>query len=260
MIEALLDLPQHLRERLVAALQARLLPKRPSEAAIRSVLGGGFDVGRVREVLWAFDEMGLSGPSAARWIQSIAKVEARAPRMDLVWSGPEVAGLHARDTRRVYAELLGSAQRSLWLSTFVFFDGPRAFAPLARRMDEVAGLEVTLLLNIQRRRGDMAPSDHLVRRFAERFWSQEWPGRARPHVFYDPRSLDPDEPTGVLHAKAVIADDQTVFITSANLTDAALDRNIEIGLLVGDRTLATSLVTHLRALIERGLLSPLPVS
>jgi phosphatidylserine/phosphatidylglycerophosphate/cardiolipin synthase-like enzyme len=40
---------------------------------------------------------------------------------------------------------------------------------------------------------------------------------------------------GVLHAKGVVADDEVVFVTSANLTEAALDRNIEVGLLVRDR-------------------------
>jgi phosphatidylserine/phosphatidylglycerophosphate/cardiolipin synthase-like enzyme len=62
----------------------------------------------------------------------------------------------------------------------------------------------------------------------------------------------------VLHAKAVVADEEALFITSANLTEAALDRNIEIGLLVRDRALAASLVCHFRGLIDQGLLSPLP--
>jgi phosphatidylserine/phosphatidylglycerophosphate/cardiolipin synthase-like enzyme len=78
-------------------------------------------------------------------------------------------------------------------------------------------------------------------------------------VFYDPRALDPEGPTGVLHAKAVVTDEESVFVTSANLTEAALDRNIEIGLLVRDRVLASSLICHFRGLIDRGLLSPLPM-
>jgi phosphatidylserine/phosphatidylglycerophosphate/cardiolipin synthase-like enzyme len=79
-------------------------------------------------------------------------------------------------------------------------------------------------------------------------------------VYYDPRSLDLDGPTGVLHAKAVVADDEVVFVTSANLTAAAFDRNIELGLVVRDRALAASVSAHFRALIDRGLLHPLPVA
>jgi len=169
-----------------------------------------------------------------------------------------VAGLHARDTRRVYEEVIGAARHSVWLSTYAFFDGPRAFEYLARRMDSAPELRATLLLNLQRKRGDTASSDELVRRFADRFWSVEWPGASRPMVYFDPRALDADGPGGVLHAKAVIADDEAVFVTSANLTEAAFDRNIEVGLLVRDRTLALTITSHFQALIARELLRPLP--
>jgi hypothetical protein len=122
------------------------------------------------------------------------------PRPDLVWSGPEVPGLHARDTRRVYEELFGSAERSVWASTYAFFDGLRAFEVLARRMDARPDLRVILLLNIQRRRGDTTAAEQVVRRFADHFWTKDWPGSCRPRVYYDPRSLEPDGPVGVLQS------------------------------------------------------------
>ena len=43
-----------------------------------------------------------------------------------------------------------------------------------------------------------------------------------------------------------------------HITEAALDRNIEIGLLVRDRTLAVSVTSHFHTLIDQGLLRPLP--
>jgi phosphatidylserine/phosphatidylglycerophosphate/cardiolipin synthase-like enzyme len=78
-------------------------------------------------------------------------------------------------------------------------------------------------------------------------------------VFYDPRALDPEGPSGVLHAKAVVADDEAVFITSANLTEAALDRNIELGVLIRDRAMALAVGGYFRSLIDRELLKPLPL-
>ena len=39
---------------------------------------------------------------------------------------------------------------------------------------------------------------------------------------------------------------------------AALDRNIEMGLVLRDRPLAASVTRHFRGLIERGLLRALP--
>ena len=52
--------------------------------------------------------------------------------------------------------------------------------------------------------------------------------------------------------------EESVFVTSANLTAAAWDRNIELGLLVRDRALATTTVIHFRTLIEKDLLRRLP--
>lgn len=56
----------------------------------------------------------------------------------------------------------------------------------------------------------------------------------------------------------MVADDETVFVTSANLTKAALERNIELGLLIRDRALAQSIVAHFRGLIDGRVLSALP--
>ncbi len=258
MTEVLLALPSHLRKRLESALEAGTLGPPYRAVAVRAALGGAPASDAVAGALGELAGLGVSGPACAAWLRGFDQAAGRRAAPDFVWSGPEVAGLHARDTRRVYEELLGSAVRSAWVATYAFFDGPRAFEVLARRMDETPGLAVTLLLNVQRRKGDTTGADHLVRRFADRFWEQEWPGAARPRVFYDPRSLDPDGGAGVLHAKAVVVDDEAVFVTSANLTEAALDRNIEIGLLVRDRALAATMTRHFTTLIERSLLQPLP--
>lgn len=260
MTDVLFALPAHLRKRLVGALESGLLATPYSLSSLRSVLGIRVGGEEVVTALGELQQMGVSGPASAAWLRSFEAATARMPRPDLVWSGPEVPGLHARDTRRVYEELLGSAECSVWASTFAYFDGPRAFEVLSRRMDARPDLRVTLLLNIQRRRGDTTAGEQLVRRFADRFWGTDWPGSARPRVYYDPRSLELEGPAGVLHAKAVVADEEVVFVTSANLTEAALDRNIEIGLLVRDHALAASVSTHFRGLIDRGLLRPLPVA
>lgn len=212
----------------------------------------------VSAALTELASLGVDGRAAAAWLRTLEEVTSRRRSPDLVWSGPEVSGLHARDTRRVYEELLGSAERSLWASTYAYFDGPRAFAVLAERMKARPQLRVNLLLNIQRRRGDTTAPDGLVRVFADRFWKTDWPGSARPRVYFDPRSLEPEGPAGVLHAKAVVADDEVVFVTSANLTEAALDRNLELGLLVRDRPLALSVAGYFQGLIDAGLLKPLP--
>ena len=260
MSDILLDLPSHLRNRLSSALESGLLGPSPTLASLRSVLGNREDTEGLAAALVELARLGISGPAAAAWLRTLDRAAAKTRKPDLVWSGPEVPGLHARDTRRVYEELLGSAERSIWASTYAFFDGPKAFEVLARRMDARPALRVTLLLNIQRQRSDTTASEQLVRRFADRFWKTDWPGSSRPSVFYDPRALDPERPGGVLHAKAVVADDEAVFITSANLTEAALDRNIELGVLIRDRAIALAVGGYFRNLIDRDLLKPLPLA
>ena len=258
MTEALLALPAHLRKRLERALDSGILTPSCRPAAVDAAVGGAHESEAVAKALDELHSLGVSGRGCAAWLRGFDQVASRRTAPDFVWSGPEVAGLHARDTRRVYEELLGSAARSAWVTTYAFFDGPRAFEVLARRMDETPGLAVTLLLNVQRKKGDTTDADHLVSRFADRFSTEEWPGSDRPQVFYDPRSLDLNGGAGVLHAKAVVVDDEAVFVTSANLTEAALDRNIEIGLLVRDRTLAATMTRHFTTLTKQSLLQRLP--
>ena len=154
MTPSLLRLPAHVRRGLASALESGMLPVPCTEAAAGSVLNlreGAEEAAALVEELRA---SGIDGKAAAAWIRTVEEEVARVPAPDLVWSGPEVPGLHARDTRRVYEELLGQAARSLWASTFAYFDGQRAFEVLARRMDEVSDLQVKLLLNIQRGGGD----------------------------------------------------------------------------------------------------------
>jgi phosphatidylserine/phosphatidylglycerophosphate/cardiolipin synthase-like enzyme len=258
--DVLLDLPSHLRNRLASALESGVLGDSPSVVSLKSVLGPRNDADSIVAALLELGQFGVTGAAAAAWLRALARAAARTSKPDLVWSGPEVPGLYARDTRRVYEELLGSAERTIWASTYAFFDGPKAFEVLARRMDTKPTLHVTLLLNIQRKRGDTTASEQVVRRFTERFWKVDWPGSSHPKVFYDPRALETEGPGGVLHAKAVVADDESVFVTSANLTEAALDRNIELGVLIRDRAFALTIIGYFRNLIDRNLLKPLSTS
>ncbi len=180
----------------------------------------------------------------------------RSPQ--LVWSGPEASGL-AGDTGDVYEELFSSAKHSLWVASFVRDRDPDVFGELAANIDRTPGLEVRLLLNIDRRRREKDRrhrNKKVVRRFADTFW-RLWPGEHRPLVYYDRRSVDL-RARGKLHAKAVVADEERVFVTSANLTFAAWDDNVELGLLVRDRALAKGIVTHFQTLIDRDYLRQLP--
>ena len=132
MTEVLLALPAHLRKRLEHALDAGMVapPYRP--AAVDAAVGGASESEAVAKALDELHRLGVSGRGCAAWLRGFDHVASRRTAPDFVWSGPEVSGLHARDTRRVYEELLGSAACSAWVTTYAFFDGPRAFEVLAR--------------------------------------------------------------------------------------------------------------------------------
>jgi len=60
--------------------------------------------------------------------------------------------------------------------------------------------------------------------------------------------------TTPLHAKCVAVDRQHAYVSSANFTEAAQERNIEVGLLVRSPRLAAQLTNHFDRLLEAGFL------
>ncbi|MGZ4790359.1 MAG: phospholipase D-like domain-containing protein [Ilumatobacteraceae bacterium] len=61
-------------------------------------------------------------------------------------------------------------------------------------------------------------------------------------------------PEAKFHAKAVIIDGRDVLLTSANVTKAAYDKNIELGVLCRGGGVAEQVQRHFDALIARGVL------
>lgn len=257
MTTPLLDLPSYQRQKLVTALRNKALAPPYPDVAVLSTIGAGNFVAAVAAELRALDTKGIGGAAIAYALTLAGEASASVHRPDLVWSGETVAGVHARKTRQVFDELVGGAVRSLWISSYTYWDGAQAFARLAARMDATPDLGVKLLLNIQRDKGDTSTAEELASSFAAALW-KHWPGKRRPEVYFDPRSLKDGTEKAVLHAKAVVADDEAAFITSANLTEKAFDENIEVGLLTRDRTVASALARHFAVLIQRGILEPLP--
>ena len=176
-------------------------------------------------------------------------------RPQLVWSGPESDP--GGTTRHRVAELFAAAKHSLWISSYVAQSRRDILGRVAQRLDSTPELRVNVILNLPRYKRDDRAARRVVHEFSDRFWKR-WPGKNRPCVYYDPRPAHRDR--GQLHAKFVVADDEQVFVTSANLTRAAWDANIELGVLLEDRAVAGLVVDHLEHLINRKHLVRLPGS
>jgi phosphatidylserine/phosphatidylglycerophosphate/cardiolipin synthase-like enzyme len=179
------------------------------------------------------------------------KVGADVAALELVTSGPDIAGT-TRATGVALRELFAETEHRVLIVGFAVHQGREIFAALTDRMRQRTNLAVRLCLDVRRAPGDTTRSDALLRRFAERFVRQEWPGPRLPEVFYDPRSLDEVGARASLHAKCVVVDGTRVFIGSANLTEAAQLRNIEIGRSRADRHSHLQLRAHQRGLEDEG--------
>jgi len=174
--------------------------------------------------------------------------------IDLVLTGPPIAGAENRDTGVVVSDLFRQAEETILIAGYAVYQGQKVFRALVERMVERPSLKVRMLLDIQRKPGDTSSSAELIRRFAHRFQTEEWPhGKPFPEIFYDPRALSTvRSKRAALHAKCVVADSRDVFVSSANFTEAAQERNVEIGLLLHSTSVAENLTRFFDALCATG--------
>lgn len=61
-----------------------------------------------------------------------------------------------------------------------------------------------------------------------------------------------------MHAKILVVDRRKIFLTSANFTEAAQQRNVEMGLLCNTPHLAEQVCSYFEGLRNKQLLLPLP--
>ena len=119
--------------------------------------------------------------------------DAAARSTDLVWSGPDAgAGSITRDQSVLIRQLVERAEQRLLLTTYAFYKGPfikELFQLIRARMVALPQLQVRMVCNIQRDRGDTSSDETLLRKFQQQTWSRLWPEPPAPALFFDPRSL-----------------------------------------------------------------------
>jgi len=233
-------------------------PALPSSLhAIRQVIG----TTQVASISGWLDDLrreGWTGLQTARLFEAV--IEARRQSdgplgaFDLVLSGPELIGVPTRDTSAVIHSLIAESQEEVLLVGYAVYGGRVLFEQLANRMAVSPNLDVRFYLDISRRHNDTSLSDEIVRRFARDFVTQQWPWTNRPKVFYDPRSLDAGPTRSSLHAKCVVVDRRVALVTSANFTEAAQKRNIEVGVLLRHDPTVRRLAAYFEGLQSAGVL------
>src|SRR5437660_7614711 len=259
MISALLLLPEGDFPPLIAALRSRRLTAPFNAVVVERLLGHQVSADSI-EALEQFQRSGFSAEQIAVTLELVFQDRQRRPRLedviDLVTSGPDARGITNRDTRVVVRELFANAQFSVLVAGYAVYQGQRVFESLAERMLNFPNLAVRMFLDIQRGPGDTSAPSELVRRFAHTFQTQQWPSdRPYPQLFYDPRSVAlPAQKRASLHAKCIVVDNRSVFVSSANFTEAAQERNLEVGLLIRSASVADRLTRFFDTLFSEGLL------
>lgn len=202
---------------------------------------------------------GSTTTQVARLIEAVTETRqhVRDPSLliDLVLSGPDVPGVPTGDTGATIRALIEDANSEILLIGYAVHNGQQLFAPLAAKMLRTPLLRVGFCLDIGRKPTDTSLASEIVRRFAKEFRSKHWPWPALPELYYDPRSLEQStDKRSSLHAKCVIVDRRVALITSANFTEAAQQRNIEVGLLVKHVPVVQRLAGYFEALQNSGQL------
>ncbi|MCC7541103.1 MAG: phospholipase [Deltaproteobacteria bacterium] len=169
----------------------------------------------------------------------------------LVWSGAAEGAQATRDTRVVLDGLFARAEHHVLISTFVVYNGRAVFSALGKRLREHPDLHVDLYMNIPERNGVYVETSAYLDEFAREHWPE---GAPLPAIYYDPEVLSGAARRTTLHAKCVVVDERWAFVTSANFTEAAQERNIEAGVLLDHPRIAEALAGRFRALQEAGKL------
>lgn len=235
-------------QQLLRGIESRKIPC-PLTGTVLQSHGLGHLKERV-SILQGLDE------NAARAVLSAVIAErepSSAPRLDLVWTGPEAAGTGSRDTGVVVRQLFRDARESVLICGFYFDHGKEILRPLHEVM-KTRGVKATIVLDIPGR----AESEQDMHAFAEaevcKFFDTNWTfGEPRPLMFYDPRTVTPDSWVS-MHAKCIVVDEDRTLLTSANFTQRAQQRNIEAGVLIDDQRFARLVRQQWLGLIEARLL------
>ena len=169
----------------------------------------------------------------AGWVASAAD-----ERVDVVWSGPTTGRVHVRLASQVILDLARTAEHDLLLVSFAAYRVPYLHDQLRRTA--IGGVRLTLVLESEEQSGGRLTHD-AARAFrgVPNVTVLEWPHDKRPSV---------GSGVALMHAKVAVADGKAALVSSTNLTDAGLDKNMECGLLVRGGPIPAALRDHFRQL------------
>ena len=233
----------------VQAIAARVRRTDASKAAstLPSVVGTPVASTVVEQLATAWQNTEVGSDELASMLLAASHVYTKAASeqsTELVWTGPTTPFVSARRTEQALLQVINSAEQSLFITSFVAYDVSTIVKAL-NAADE-RGVSITMLLESSQDHGGSINIDVI--------------GKIRGLVpgaqLYAWRDKKGDFADGRVHAKVAVADGRMCFVTSANLTGHAMEKNMEAGMLISGGRIPKLLDDHLRSLVETKLVSP----
>lgn len=167
--------------------------------------------------------------------------------VELLWSGPSPANqIPARRIDQALYDLIANAKREILLVTFAAAKIERLTNELLKAVQR--GVRVRLILEFEQTSEGQLSYDALKAFPSVLVTAVEvfcWP--------IEKRERNPAGRPGKLHAKVAIIDD-TALVSSANLTDDAFNRNLELGVMVKNPDFLSSVKGYVDTMVTDGML------
>lgn len=157
----------------------------------------------------------------------------------VVWSGPQLQGDSVRTTEAI-VRLIDEAEESVLASTYSGSGG----APFVKALRRAAQRKVAITLVV-----DVVQQGETARVLA----------RAVPRANVYGYHHHVGEHPGLQHSKVLVIDGRYSFVTSANLSTAAIERHLEAGVLLDDPTIAGRIARRVADLVAAEYLRELPL-
>ena len=182
--------------------------------------------------------------AALRGASATAVENERRGKSEIVWTGPSTDQVPIRHTEQVLCEVINNAKRHLFIVSFVAYKIDSVINALRDAI--CRNVKVIFIMELSSEHGGQVSQDSI------KMMNKLLPS-AEMYSWSENSKLSIEQPLGAIHAKCAVADGELAFITSANLTNAAMERNIELGVLVRGGKLPADLEKHLKSLIAAGI-------
>lgn len=217
-----------------------------SASALSGVVGTPVAAGIIDQLVDAWQSHPVSPDELASMLlaASCAFIKASAAQStELVWTGPTTPFVSARRTEQALLQVINAAKSTLFITSFVAYDVSGIVKALKEACDR--GVHVSMLLESSQDHGGSITIDVIGKMKALVPTARLYAWRDKVEPFSD----------GRVHAKVAVADAGMCFITSANLTGYAMEKNMEAGVLITGGRVPHLLSEHLFSLVDMKVVS-----